>query len=137
NRMPLEEALDSPFSVLKLVEHKAGDKLFVSRFTERPNLPIEILGFAIFSVMNARNITIVPLEDLMHNKEGFVVPGAVFRLSESDFVRKLELLVERESSSIDIRESNGIHQIFLKEAIDPARLLKDYYERAEGTEEAA
>ena len=77
--MPLEEALDSPFSVVKLVEHKSNERIFVSRFMERPSLPVEILGFAVLSIMRFRGQGILPIEDLMYSKDGFAVPGSIFR----------------------------------------------------------
>lgn len=129
-RMPLEEVLDSPFSILKLVEHKSNERIFVSRFLERPNLPVEILGYAVLSVMKFRGQGILPIEDLMYSKDNFAVPGSVFRISENDFIRKLELLVQLIPTSIEIRESSGIHQLFLLDDYDPVNLIHLYYRSA-------
>lgn len=78
-RMPLEEVLDSPFSLLKLVEHKSEDRRFVSRLTDRPGLPIEILGFAVISQMQARDTSIMPVEELMYAKDAYCAPGVTSR----------------------------------------------------------
>jgi len=128
-RMPLEDVLDSPFSLLKLVEHKANDRSFVSRLEERPGLPIEVLGFAVLEVFAATVNTVMPIEDLMYARREWVAPGSVFRLTESDFVRKLELLIQHYPGWMEIRESSGIHQLFLlREDANPLDLIKGYYQ---------
>jgi len=126
-RMPLEEALDSPTALLKLVEHKTTEKMFVSRLTEKSSLPIEILGFATIEVMKSRKQNILPIEDLMYSREGFSAPGSVFRLSENSFIRKLEQLAQLMPGAFEIRESSGIHQLFLLEDIEPITLIEKYY----------
>ena len=126
-RMPLEEALDSPTALLKLVEHKTTEKMFVSRLTEKSSLPIEILGFATIEVMKSRKQNILPIEDLMYSREGFSAPGSVFRLSENSFIRKLEQLAQLMPGAFEIRESSGIHQLFLLEDIQPTTLIENYY----------
>lgn len=126
-RMPLEEALDSPFALLKVVEHKASERLFLSRFQERASLPIEILGFAVLEVMNFRQQGILPIEDLMYCNEGFAAPGSVFRLSENSLIKMLEDLTLLMPGVFEIRESSGIHQLFLLTELDPLRLIESYY----------
>lgn len=126
-RMPLEEVLDSPFSVLKLVEHKSNERVFVSGLMARPSLPIEILGYAVLSVLRFRGQGILPIEDLMHSKDGFSAPGSVFRISENDFITKLEQLVQMLPSQLAIRESSGIHQLFILDDLDPMELIHMYY----------
>ena len=131
HKMPLEEVLDSPFSALRLVENKPGERIFVSRHIERPSLPVEILGYAVLSALKDRGQKIVPVEDLMYSKDGRVVPGAVFRISENDFIRKLELLLKT-MPELELRDSNGIHQLFVLEDVAPEKLLKRYYEMSRG-----
>jgi hypothetical protein len=66
----------------------------------------------------------------MYARDGFAAPGAVFRLTESDLVTKLEKLVHFYQSDFDIRESSGIHQFFLRSDIPPEQLLRDHYLQA-------
>lgn len=127
-RGPLEEALDSPFALLKLVEHKSNDRTFVSRMDERAGLPLEILGFAVLEVYRANGSVILPIEDLMYCRHNLAAPGSVFRLTESEFIRKLELLTQAFPQVFDIRESSGIHQLFiLDESIRPSEMISHYY----------
>lgn len=128
-RMPLEDALDSPFALLKLIEHKANNRSFVSRMDERAGLPLEIVGFAVFEVVKASRSEIIPIEDLMYSKQGYAAPGSVFRLAESDFIRKIELLAQAYPKVFDIRESSGIHQLFVLDAEhEPLDFVRHYYE---------
>jgi hypothetical protein len=130
-RTPLEEALDSPLALLRLMTQTAGGRSFQSRPEYRPNLPIHVLGFAVLQLLSARGTKVIPIEDLMYARDGFAAPGAVFRLTESDLIAKLEKLVHIYQSDFDIRESSGIHQFFLRSEIEPEQLLKDHYLEAQ------
>ena len=129
-RTPLEEALDSPLALLRLVTQTAGGRSFQSKPEHRPNLPVRILGFAVTQLLQARGTKILPIEDLMYARDGYAAPGAVFRLTESDLVAKLEELIHCYQSDFDIRESAGIHQIFQRSDIRPIQLLVDHYQEA-------
>jgi len=52
-RVPVEEALDSPLSILGLVSSVPGSKTFESRPAPRDGLPVGILGFAIVELLQA------------------------------------------------------------------------------------
>jgi hypothetical protein len=85
-------------------------------------------------LLSANNIPMsiedLPIEDLMYARDGYAAPGAVFRLTESDLVAKLEKLIHCYQSDFDIRESAGIHQIFQRSDIEPMQLLADHYQEA-------
>jgi hypothetical protein len=129
-RTPLEEALDSPLALLRLVTQTAGGRSFQSRPEYRPNLPVQILGFAVTQLLQSRGTQVIPIEDLMYPRDGYPAPGAVFRLTENDLIAKLERLVYAYQADFDIRESSGIHQFFQKSDIDPIKLLEDHYHEA-------
>ncbi len=136
-RMPLEDVLDSPFALLKLVQHKSNEKMFVSRLIENSSIPIEILGFSVVQSLREREVNILPIEDLMYCNTGFAAPGSVFRLTENEFVRKLERLALGLPNCLEIRESSGIHQVFLlDENLTPLDLISQYYEENDSVEVA-
>ncbi|WP_284455272.1 DUF4007 family protein [Alloalcanivorax xenomutans] len=130
NRMPLEEVLDSPLSLLRLVS-QAGGKEFQSRLAARPGLPIRIFGFAVLSLMKERKIKTIPLDDLMYSRAEFPAPGPVFRLTENDLITKLEQLVMKYPKALEIRETAGIHQLYLLQSTAPEKLLQDHYEKSQ------
>ena len=131
-RTPLEDTLDSPFSSLGLVSKSSAENRYISRFSDRLTLPNLILGYAVLSVMKAREVDILPVEDLMYSKDDFAAPGTVFRLSEDALIRKLEELCLIFHETLEVRESNGINQLFVKNRIDPEVLVQSYYEKGAG-----
>ncbi|MGB1271158.1 MAG: DUF4007 family protein, partial [Endozoicomonas sp.] len=129
-RMPLEEALDSPLSLLRLVTQSAGGRAFHSRLEARTGLPLGIFGFAVLSLMQARGASSLPLEELMYARDHYPAPGAVFRLTENDLITKLEQLAMSLPGKVEIRETAGIHQIYMLDDIAPTSLLKSHYQNS-------
>lgn len=133
SRMPLEDALDSPLSLLRLMSQTAGGRSFQSKPDSRPGLPIAIFGFAISQLILARQSKALPIEELMYSRSGYVAPGAVFRLTESDLIAKLEQLASYVPNQFEIRETAGLHQFYQIGDIDPqAFLIKHYQDSIRG-----
>jgi len=128
-RTPLEDSLDSPFSGLGLMAKGSGDRRYLSRFSDRPNLPNLILGYAALTVMRSRGTEILPIEDLMYSKDNYAAPGTVFRLTEDALIRKLEELSWQLADFFEVRESNGINQLFRKVDLEPEALVHGYYKQ--------
>ncbi|MDA8752732.1 DUF4007 family protein [Halieaceae bacterium] len=135
-RLSLEDALDNPLAELGLLTSSASGRAYQSRLAARSNLPVEILGFAVFSVMKARAVKILPVEELMYGRDNYCAPGAVFRLTESDLIAKLETLVSTFEGALEIRDSAGINQLYLEAEPDPMYWLRQYY-NTNGLESAA
>jgi len=126
-RTPLEEALDSPLALLGLVNQSAGGRAFYSKPSARPGLPLGIFGFAVSQMMEVRNLTAIPIEELMYSRNDFVSPGSVFRLTETDLITKLELMVAYKPGGFEIRETAGIHQLYRIKNINPMSYVKKHY----------
>ena len=127
SRVPLEEALDSPLSLLGLVTQSAGDRAYQFKPAARPGLPIGIFAFAVSQLMQQRGITTIPIEELMYSKDNYAALGSVFRLTESDLITKLELMVNYIPGYYDIRETAGIHQLYQIKEIEPLAYVKQHY----------
>jgi hypothetical protein len=126
-RIPLEDALDSPLSLLGLVTQSSTGKLFQSKPQARPNLPIGIFGFAVAQLMASLGHMAVPLEDLMYSQHDQAAPGSVFRLTESDMIAKLEKMESYLPGKFEIRETAGIHQLYRVDDVEPVEYLKKHY----------
>lgn len=126
-RTPIEDALDSPFSLLKLVSQSAGGRSYQSRPMARPDLPIGILGFAVYEMFKMKNTSAIPIEDFMYSKDNYPAIGSVFRLTESDLVAKLEKLVNYIPGIFDIRDTAGQHQLFLSETTNAMTFIVEHY----------
>ena len=127
-RTPLEDALDSPFSLLKLVTQSAGGRGYQSRPMARPDLPLGVLGFAVCEMFEMKNTSAIPVEDFMYSKDNYPAIGSVFRLTESDLVAKMEKLVNYIPGVFDIRDTAGQHQLYLSEATDAITFIIEHYE---------
>lgn len=127
-RTPLEEALDSPLSQLNLISQSPGGRSYASRPADREGLPNGIFGYAIAELFEYMGVNELPIEDLMYSKDGYPSPGAVFRLTESALITKLEKIMHEVPGVFEIRETAGIHQVYLLEKVEPKFFLKLHYE---------
>ena len=114
---PLEESLDSPLAELGLI-HEVRHGHYAVQLRDRPTLPIEILGFAILSVMQAKNVDTLSIAELMHGDGYSAAPGAVFRLTEEALVEMLERLSLHKSAQLSLRETAGIRQVYFSGIAD-------------------
>ena len=94
---------------------------------EREGLPLGILGFAVSQLFDTMKAAQLPVEDLMYPNNEYPAPGAVFRLTENALIAKLERLLLQMPGVFEIRETAGIHQVYLLEQVDPLTFLKDHY----------
>jgi hypothetical protein len=130
--MPLEEALDSPMALLGLVSPLSGSssRTFQSQSVRRAELPDFVVGFAVAQLMSARGVNSLPLEQLMYSRDGWTAPGTVFRLTEAALLTQLERLVRAFPGRLEMRESAGVHQLFLLCPLDPFGFLNTHYSQA-------
>lgn len=126
-RTPIEDALDSPFSLLGLVTQSAGGRSYQSRPMARPDLPVGILGFAVCEMFEMKGTRAIPIEDFMYSKDNYPAIGSVFRLTESDLVAKLERLVNYIPGVFDIRDTAGQHQLYLSGAANAMTFIIEHY----------
>jgi len=136
-KITLEEALDSPLSLLNLITYSPSTKTYQSKLSRRDGLPLGILGFAITELLNENNQTEIPIEDLMYSKDGKVAPGLIFRLSETALLTKLEQLIHYIPGIYEIRETAGIHQMYMLKKIAAQEYLAKHYEIQQKQDEAA
>lgn len=124
---PVEEALDSPLSILGLISDLPGAKTFESRPARRDGLPAPILGFAILELLDALGERQIPIADLMYGRSGYPAIGAVFRLTETVLLAKVEHLVRELPEQFALRETAGIHQLYVLGRPAPAEILAAHY----------
>ncbi|MCY4641129.1 MAG: DUF4007 family protein [Gammaproteobacteria bacterium] len=128
-RAPLEDALDSPLSLLGLLTHSPNGRTYQSPAKARTYLPTGIFSFAVAQLMQARGMTSLPLEKLMYSRDQFVSPGTIFRLTEADLIAKLEHMTEYMPNQFTINETAGIHQLYrlVENEVDPLQYLGQHY----------
>ncbi len=124
---PLEEALDSPLSTLDLVHSIDGGRLHHARAANRWRLPIAPFGYAVAELFEATRQAALPFELLLRGGAPLASPGLVFRLNEEALLRKLEELVRWLPDFFELRETAGVHQIYMLSEIAPLDVLKMHY----------
>jgi len=133
-RVSLEEALDSPLSLLNLIERLDG-KTFRAIPGDRFELPTWVFGYAVIQLLEALGEDQLAIDQLMYSSHQHCAPGAVFRLSENALVRKVEELCALYPDALRLDHTAGVHQLYRLGALAPSDLLDAYY--ATKHEEAA
>ena len=128
-RTPLEDALDSPLSLLSLVNNVPGTKSYQSRPATRDGLPVEIFGYAVTELLATLGVQELPINEIMYGRPQFPAIGSVFRLTESALLAKLERLVYLFPNIFEIRETAGIHQLYQLDKLKPMELLDFHYKK--------
>ncbi|CAA6825823.1 MAG: Unknown protein [uncultured Thiotrichaceae bacterium] len=126
-KQSIEDSLDSPLSLLNLVSHLPDIKSYYSFPEERNKIPLGVIGFAVMSVFEEIKSDSIPIENLMYMKGKHPALGAIFRMTESSLLAKLELLARYIPNTLEMREDAGIHQLHRLEKRKPIEYLKKHY----------
>lgn len=132
----IEEMLDSPLSLLRLISYSPATKRYQSLLVFRDDLPVLIFAYAVIEILHTRNVQEIPIEDLMYSDGIYPALGLVFRMTESDLLSKIEQLIDKFPDHFNLDETAGVHQLFYLNKLDPFDCLKLYYNFGE-TEEVA
>jgi len=126
-RVPFEEALDSPLTNLRLATVLGGSRRYQSKPSGQERLPVRILGFAVAELFEFSGASELSVDALMYGGDGLPAPGAVFRLTESALLSKVEDFVSLYPDAFRLQETAGLRQVFCSERVDPLSILEDYY----------
>lgn len=127
-----EDSLDCPLAELNLLRYNDEDKVYSFNGGDKPTLPIEVFGYALFHFLAdfASTRRTVAVDDCLYQPAS---PGQVFRLNENSLVMYLEELEELTDGQLRLQESSGLRQLYLGEGVVENasalgfRLLDKYY----------
>lgn len=123
----VEDSIDSPLSTLGLINKKKTGDIYTSIPKRNSNLPVEILAFAIISILQSEGRRSISIENLLYSSDKSIAPGTVFRLTEIGLTDKLEELVGKYPDIIGMRDVAGVNQItLLRDEINPSAMIKHY-----------
>ena len=125
-RLTLEDALDSPLSLLDLIDRVDGHH-HRSVPAARPDLPLPVFAFAVAELLQHLDAAHVAVADLMYSDRNHCAPGAVFRMTEEGLVRKLEELCDAAPDDYRLDRTAGVHQLYGLDRTDPLAVLAGYY----------
>lgn len=125
-RLALEDALDSPLSLLDLVD-RVDAQHRRSAPAARPSLPPGIFAFAVAEVFEHLDVPQVAVQDLMYTARAHCAPGAVFRMTEEGLVHKIEELRTWAPGDFRLDRTAGVYQLYRLRAAEPLRILGDVF----------
>ncbi|PTQ92474.1 uncharacterized protein DUF4007 [Nitrosomonas nitrosa] len=124
---PIEEGLDSPLSMLGLINEISDTKYHESKLENRWNLPIAPFSYSVLEIFGATQISSLRVEQLMMSDGIHAAPGAVFRLNDEGLIAKLEEMIAWLPGYFELRETAGIHQLYKLKDIQFVDVLAKYY----------
>jgi hypothetical protein len=126
--IPLEEGLDSPMALLRLISHQEGTKAHLSRPEYRSRLPLGAFAFSVAQLFEHTKEQVIPVDRLLHGDGYLAAPGAVFRLTEECLIAKIEAMIVWYPRSFELRQTAGIHQLYRLAPVSSLDILTHYYE---------
>lgn len=125
-RLALEDALDSPLSLLDLVDRvDAHHRRSVP--AARPGLPSEIFAFAVAEVFDHLGAPHVAVQHLMYSDRTHCAPGAVFRMTEESLVHKIEELHRTAPGHFRLDRTAGVYQLYRLRRTEPLHILDERF----------
>ena len=125
-RVTLEDALDSPLSMLGLLQRVDVRRVRAVPM-DRPDLPLHVFAFAITEVFEQAGVSQLAIADLMYSDTRRCAPGAVFRLTENGLVAKLEALCSAYPDALRLDRTAGVFQLYKIARLDSSDILKARY----------
>ena len=128
SRLPLEDVLDSPLSLLGLIRTIPEGHRHRSAAEDRDGPPDAVFGYAVADLFDQIGLATLPISELMYGRPGFPAIGAVFRLTENALLTKMERVIRLFPGRYALREQAGIHQIYrLHNDQNPIDYLRSHY----------
>lgn len=125
-RLALEDALDSPLSLLDLVD-RIDSQHRRSVPAARPGLPPEVFAFAVAEVFDHLSTPHVAVQQLMYSDRAHCAPGAVFRMTEESLVHKIEELHRLAPGHFRLDRTAGVYQLYRLRRTEPLRILDERF----------
>ena len=122
-----EESFDCPLAELGLLRPPQDGERYAFVVGPKRTLPVAIFGYALLQFLartrNARQT--VALHDALY---GVGSPGQAFKLSENALIEGIEAVQPLTAGAIELDDTAGLKQIYLRRPYDPWALLARHYE---------
>lgn len=122
-----EESFDCPLVELGLLRPLQDGDRYTFVTGPKRTLPAAIFGYALVEYINAvrGDRRTVALHDALY---GVGSPGLAFKLSENALVELVEAVQALTGGAIELDDTAGLKQLYLREELDSADLLARFYE---------
>jgi hypothetical protein len=120
-----EDTLDSPLVELGLVSETGPHGSYAVQRGEQLGLPDDVFAYATAAFINASvgSARTLPLRELL----SVGAPGLVFALTEDALLDRARRLSESTGGAVVYEETSSLQQLYIKEPLEPLRMLNRYY----------
>ena len=122
----LEDAYGCPLLELNLLTLLADGETVQFNLGAKPNLPLGIFAFALLNFLERY----APGRSTLAVHEALYAPGSpgqVFKLDENALIELLEAVQEITAGRIELQDSTGLKQLYLRERPRPDEFLDEHY----------
>ena len=121
-----EESFDCPLAELGLLRPLHDGERYAFVVGHKRTLPTLVFGAALLEFLERTRgeRQTVALHDTLY---GVGSPGQAFKLSENALVELIEAVQEETDGAIELDDTAGLKQIYLRRPLDPAELLARHY----------
>ncbi|KEF34343.1 hypothetical protein RDMS_08060 [Deinococcus sp. RL] len=122
-----EESFDCPLAELGLLRPLQDGDRYAFVIGHKRTLPVLIFGAALLEFLECTRAErqTVALHDALY---GLGSPGQAFKLSENALVELIEAVQEQTGGAIELDDTAGLKQLYLRRPLDPSALLARHYE---------
>jgi len=123
-----EDTFDCPLAELRLIDCVGVGDVYRFNICQKTTLPVAVfaVAFSTYCKSASGGSRTLSLGDCQY---GLGSPGQVFKLDEDSLTSYLEELGEATGKRIQLDETAGLRQVYLKRPYDPLMLLGQYYGR--------
>ncbi len=124
SKTQIEDMLESPLSLLNLIDYHDGKYHFVQ--SKKEQIPVEIIAYNINDCF--KDSKTIPVKDLMYGDQ--LALGSILKISEENLIFYLEKLADTYPKDFQLREDAGIFQLHATHITNSLDFLKKYYEQS-------
>jgi len=121
-----EETFDCPLLQLNLLQPSPDGEMYRFAIGPKPSLPAAIFAFALYQYFDRvrAGLNAMGVQECLYGPGS---PGQAFKLDENSLIEYVEDMEDQTRGAILLDETAGLKQIYRRQAIDPIRVLNDYY----------
>lgn len=121
-----EDSFDCPLVELGLLQQYEDGQRYAFVYGTKRTLPTAVFAYALleFVEQTKGERQTVPLHDVLF---GVGSPGQAFKLDENALMEKMEAVQTMTNGAIDLDDTAGLKQLYLRREVDKWALLEEFY----------
>ena len=121
-----EDSFDCPLVELGLLQQYEDGQRYGFVYGAKRTLPTGIFAYALLEFVERvkGEKQTVPLHDVLFSQGS---PGQAFKLDENALMEKLEAVQVLTNGAIDLDDTAGLKQVYLRHEVDKQKVLQEFY----------